>query len=54
MGFRGMSVGSLLVIFLIIVILFGAKRLREVGSDLGAALRSFRKGMQEEDEKPEP
>lgn len=48
MGFRGVSFGSLLLIFLIILVLFGTKRLREIGSDLGAAVRSFRKGMQDE------
>lgn len=45
---RGISFGSLVLIFLIVVVLFGTKRLREVGNDLGAAVRSFRKGMQEE------
>ncbi len=45
---RGISFGSLLLIFLIVVLLFGTKRLREIGSDLGEAMRSFRKGMQEE------
>lgn len=48
--FRGMSFGSLLLVFLIIVVLFGTKRLRDIGSDLGAAVRSFRKGLQEEEE----
>lgn len=48
MGFRGVSFGSLLLIFLIIVVLFGTKRLREIGSDLGAAIKSFRKGMQDD------
>lgn len=48
MGFRGVSFGSLLLIFLIIVVLFGTKRLREIGNDLGAAVKSFRKGMQDE------
>jgi sec-independent protein translocase protein TatA len=51
MGFRGMNFGSLLIIFFIVVLLFGTKRLREIGSDLGAAIKSFRKGMQEEDSK---
>lgn len=50
MFFKGISLGSLLVIFFIILILFGTKRLREMGSDLGAALKSFRKGLQEEDQ----
>lgn len=49
MGFRGFGLGSLLLVFLIIVVLFGTKRLRELGNDLGAAIRSFRKGMQEEE-----
>jgi len=45
---RGISFGSLLLIFLIVLVLFGTKRLREIGDDLGAAVRNFRKGMQEE------
>ncbi len=49
MGLRGISVGSLLIIFLLIILFFGTKRLRDIGSDLGAALRSFRKGMQEQE-----
>jgi sec-independent protein translocase protein TatA len=48
MGFRGFSVGSLVLVLLIVVVLFGTKRLREIGSDLGAAVRSFRKGMQDD------
>lgn len=48
MGFRGMGLGSLVLIFLIILVLFGTKRLREIGSDLGAAIKGFRKGMQED------
>lgn len=53
MGFRGINLGSLLLIFLIVVILFGGKRLKEIGSDLGVALRNFRKNLQE-DEKGTP
>jgi sec-independent protein translocase protein TatA len=45
---RGLNFGSLLLIFFIVALLFGTKRLREIGDDLGAAMRSFRKGMQEE------
>ncbi len=43
--FRGMSLSSLLVLLLIVVVLFGTKRLRDIGGDLGAAVRSFRKGV---------
>jgi len=48
--FKGISLGSLLVIFGIVVVLFGTRRLRDVGNDLGAAVRSFRKGLQETEE----
>lgn len=48
MGFRGMGMGSLLLIFLIVLVLFGTKRLREIGGDLGAAIKGFRKSMQED------
>ena len=51
MGLGGISVGSLLLIFLIIVVLFGTKKLRDVGEDLGHAVRNFRKGLQEESNK---
>ena len=50
MGFRGVSMGSLILILAIIILLFGTKRLRTVGEDLGAAFRSFRKGMKEVEE----
>lgn len=48
MGFR--NFGSLLIVFLIVMMLFGTQRLREVGNDLAVAIRSFRKGLQEDDE----
>jgi sec-independent protein translocase protein TatA len=47
MGFGGISMGSLLLIFLIVLVLFGTKKLRTIGEDLGQAVRSFRKGLQE-------
>lgn len=48
MGFR--SFGSLLLVFLILMMIFGTQRLREIGNDLAIAIRSFRKGLQEEPE----
>lgn len=48
MGLGGISVTSLLIILLIIVVLFGTKRIRTIGNDLGAALRSFREGIEGE------
>lgn len=48
MGFGGISFGSLLLIFLIVAVLFGTKRLRGLGEDLGQAVRQFRKGLQQD------
>jgi sec-independent protein translocase protein TatA len=45
MGIGGISPGSLLLIFVIILVLFGTKKLRTIGEDLGHALQSFRKGL---------
>lgn len=48
----GMSVTQLLIILLIVVVLFGTKRLRNIGSDLGGAIKSFRSALKEgEDDK---
>jgi len=41
------SIWHWLVVLLVVVLLFGTKKLRNVGGDLGAAIRSFRKGLQE-------
>jgi len=49
MGLEGISIGSLLLILLIVMLLFGTKRIRNMGEDLGSAVKSFRKGMQEVD-----
>jgi sec-independent protein translocase protein TatA len=49
--FHGLSFGSLILILLIVFFLFGTKRLRNIGDDLGAALKSFRKGLQDQPKK---
>jgi sec-independent protein translocase protein TatA len=46
MGFR--NFGSLLIVFFILMMVFGTHRLRTMGNDLAVAIRSFRKGMQED------
>jgi len=51
MGFR--NFGSLLIVFLILMMVFGTARLREVGNDLAIAIRNFRKAMQDDDAKKE-
>lgn len=46
MGLEGFRLGSILLVALIIILLFGTKRIRHLGEDLGNAVRSFRKGLQ--------
>jgi sec-independent protein translocase protein TatA len=53
MGFGGISIWSLLLILAIVVLLFGTKKLRNVGNDLGGAIRSFKKAVKEEEKAPE-
>lgn len=53
MGIGGISVWQLLIILAIVVMLFGTKRLRTLGSDLGSAVKGFRKSMTEEEAKNE-
>ncbi len=45
MGFGGISPWSLLLILLIVVMIFGTKRLKNVGGDLGGAIKNFKKSM---------
>lgn len=55
MGIGGISMWQLLILLLIVVLVFGTKRLRNMGGDLGAAVKGFRKGMEEpQEEKLEP
>lgn len=43
----GISIWQLLIILAIVLLLFGAKRLRNLGSDLGASVKGFKDAMQE-------
>ena len=49
MGLSGISPLSLLLILAIVIVLFGTKRLRSVGKDLGQAVKSFREGLNADD-----
>jgi len=56
MGFGGISIWSLLLILAIVILLFGTKKLRNVGGDLGGAIRNFKKSVKDEEvgqDKPE-
>lgn len=46
----GISVWQLLIILAIVLVLFGAKRLRNVGGDLGGAIKGFRQAMKDGDD----
>ena len=46
----GISIWQLVIILVIVLLLFGAKRLRNVGSDLGEAIKGFKKSVKEGDE----
>ncbi len=46
----GISIWQLLIILAIVLVLFGAKRLRNLGGDLGTAIKGFRQAMKEEDQ----
>lgn len=52
MGIGGISIWQLLIILLIVVMLFGTKRLKNLGADLGDAIKGFRKSMDKEEDKP--
>ena len=43
----GISIWQLLIILLIVALLFGTKKLRNIGGDLGNAIRSFRSAIKE-------
>lgn len=50
----GLSMGHLLVVLLVVLLVFGAKRLRTLGSDLGGAVKGFRDAMADDPKaKPE-
>ena len=49
----GISIWQLLIVLGIVILLFGTKKLRNIGSDLGGAIRGFKKSMNDEDSKAE-
>ena len=45
MGLGGISLWQLLIVLLIVVVIFGTKKLSSMGGDLGGAVKGFRKAM---------
>ncbi|GGE97939.1 MULTISPECIES: Sec-independent protein translocase subunit TatA [Pseudoalteromonas] len=50
MGFGGISIWQLIIILAIIVLLFGTKKLRGIGGDLGSAVKGFKKAVSDDDQ----
>jgi sec-independent protein translocase protein TatA len=48
MGLGGISIWQLLIILVIVALIFGTKKLRGIGGDLGGAVKGFKKAMDEE------
>lgn len=51
MGLGGISIWQLLIILVIVLLLFGTKKLRGIGTDLGGAVKGFKDSMSDEDKK---
>jgi sec-independent protein translocase protein TatA len=47
MGFGGISIWQLLIVLAIVLLLFGTKRLKNIGSDLGGAIKGFKGAMKD-------
>ncbi|RZU46717.1 sec-independent protein translocase protein TatA [Fluviicoccus keumensis] len=48
----GLSLPHLLLLLVIIFLLFGTSKLKNIGKDLGGAIKGFKESMKEEEEKP--
>lgn len=53
MGLSGISIWQLLIVLAIVVMLFGTKRLRTLGGDLGSMIKGFKNSMSSEETKKE-
>jgi sec-independent protein translocase protein TatA len=51
MGLGGINIWELLIVLAIVILIFGTKRLKTIGSDLGGALKGFRRAMGNEEDK---
>lgn len=53
MGVGGIGIWQLLIVLVIVMLLFGGKKLRNLGGDLGAGIKGFKKAMGDEMSKEE-
>ncbi len=49
-----LSIWHWLIVLVVVVLIFGTKKLRNMGTDLGSAVKGFKDGMKSEDDKPQP
>jgi len=50
----GLSIWHWLIVLLVVVLIFGTKKLRNIGQDLGGAVRGFKEGMKTSDAETPP
>jgi sec-independent protein translocase protein TatA len=48
----GLSIWHWLIVLLVVVLIFGTKKLRNIGQDLGGAVKGFKEGMKNQDGEP--
>ena len=49
-----LSIWHWLIVLVVVVLIFGTKKLRNLGADIGGAVKGFKDGMKAEDDKPQP
>jgi sec-independent protein translocase protein TatA len=49
MGLAGIGIGKLLIILVIVLLFFGTKRLKNLGGDIGGAIKGFKKAIGNDD-----
>ncbi len=52
--FGGFGMPELLVILVIVLLMFGPKRIKSIGSDLGSAIKGFRKAVTDDEQNKAP
>ena len=50
MGIGGISFWEILIILVLLLVLFGGKKIRSMGSDLGEGLKGFKKAIKDDDD----
>lgn len=48
----GLSIWHWIIVLVVVLLVFGTKRLRNAGQDLGEAVKGFKKGMKDDDDRP--